>query len=511
MGQAFSKPGWAPSALPRGITRGITARRLAWAGLALAAGVSLFPLRFTATATLAFDVGTQPPAGVVRGVAQVLASREITRDVVARLDPADVARLASGASAGLADREDFAAAPARMLAARAARRLEASLDITSADGGRALEVSASAPGAALAARVANAYVAALLELDAAVRAAHDRAEPLSLPTVRRGAPTALPVLPDPPRPLALALLGLAGLGLAIAASRRRPQAEDGHVPVDARELPVELKSTRRIFWLDAGTGVGLDLDDAVARLAHDLPTHAPPAGAAPTHGPDAASGRLVVLSSDDLPDRSATCAVHLARALAEERRVALVALDGTAQELGALVSDPWAPGVSELLFGVAGFRETIHRDAHSRAHVIPPGRDGRGDAGLVGAERLTLVLHALRQTYDYVIVAAPSLMDARGAERLAGLDPVLVCVHADTTPATTAVESYEILAGEHFPTVMMLCLATGLAVGKEEEAPVLPPGAAPSLDAVEEPPPDRQRLRGGPGRKAPPPRLAGAA
>ncbi len=484
MVQAFCIPGSKPPAL----LRGITARRLAWAGFAFAVLVSLFPLRFTATATLAFDVGTQPPASVVRGVAQVLSSREITRDVVARLDPADVARLAAGGPTALAEQDDLTLAQSRSLAVRAARRLETTLDVTPADGGRTLEVSASATNAALAARVANAYVAALLELDAAVRAERDGAPPSPLPTVRKGGPTAQPVLPDPPRPLTLALLGLFGLALAASGFRRR-RPDDGHEPVDAMDLPVELKSNRRIFWLDGGTGVGLGLDEAVERLAQTIP--APRA--------EDALGRLVLLSSDDLPEKSATLAISLARALAEEHRVALVALDGDAQELSALVSDPWAPGVSELLFGVAGFRETIHRDAHSRAHVIPPGRDGRGDPGIVGAERLTLVLHSLRQTYDHVIVAAPSLIDARGAERLAALKPVLVCVHADTTPTTAAVESFEMLASEHFESVAMLCLATGHAVPEIEE-PLLPPMAAPSIDGTEQAP--ARRTREAPARTA---------
>ena len=192
---------------------------------------------------------------------------------------------------------------------------------------------------------------------------------------------------------------------------------------------------------------------------------------------------LVIVSSDDLPEDSAACAIALARRLSEEARVALVALDGGSWVLAGLVPDSFAPGMSELLFGVAGFGETIHRDAHSRAHVIPPGRDARGGSFVVGAERLALVLGALKRTYDYVVVAAPSLSGAEGGERLSALDPLVVCVTADTAPSTAAVESFDALAHQRFARVVMLCLADpqGEDSVMEGDAPPLPTLDAASL------------------------------
>lgn len=448
-----------------------SARAMAWAGLAVAAVLALFPLRFTAASTVEFEVGAEPPSAVTRGIAQLIASREMAHDALQKLDAADVARLSAGGTIAAAT-PDF-----RSSAARAAWRLMESVEVRPERGGRALEISVSAPSAVLAARIANAYVSALLDLQASARAqAEAEAQGFALPVMRRGPSAALPMLPDPPRPLALALLlgGLAALLLSHRMTRRPGPVGQ----VEADDLPRELDGTVRVQWLDAGEDRGLDAGAAIERLMDALPA----AGG---------GGQVTLLASDDWPEASARCAVELARRLAEEARVALIALDGSAEELGALVSDPRAPGVSELLFGVAGFGETIHRDAHSRAHVIPPGRDARGGPGMVGAERLVLVLGALRQTYDHVVVAAPSLAGSRGAERLSQLDPLLVCLHGEDLPATAAVEAFDAIAARSFKRVVMLCLSAH-AFDPPEAAGDPDALAPPSLDALDVVPPPAQ-------------------
>ncbi|MBB6309749.1 hypothetical protein [Xanthobacter tagetidis] len=471
-------------------------RAVAWGALAVAAVLALFPLRFTAFSTVAFEVGAEPPAVVTRGMAQLIASREMAHDALQKLDAADVARLSAGGTIAAAT-QDF-----RSSAARAAWRLMENIEVRPERGGRALEISVSAPSAALAARIANAYVSALLDLQASARAqAEAEAQGFALPVMRRGPSAALPMLPDPPRPvLVVVLLGALSALLITGRMRRRPILAG---QVEADDLPRELEGDIRVQWLDAGDDRGLDAAAAVERLTALMPPSAP-------------MGQVALVTSDDWPEASARCAVELARRLAEDARVALIALDGSAEELGALVSDPRAPGVSELLFGVAGFGETIHRDAHSRAHVIPPGRDARGGPGMVGAERLVLVLGALRQTYDHVVVAAPSLAGSRGAERLAQLDPLLVCIHGEETPATAAVQSYDAIAAHSFKRVAMLCLS---ARAFDPPAAVDDPDtlAPPSIDAQDQPQPPagepeapRRKRKGRKAGQLPLP-LAGAA
>jgi Mrp family chromosome partitioning ATPase len=65
------------------------------------------------------------------------------------------------------------------------------------------------------------------------------------------------------------------------------------------------------------------------------------------------------------------------------------------------------------------FGEVIHRDRASRIHVIAPGRTARETESLLAAERLSIVLGALSQTYDYVVAAVPALAGLAGADRLA--------------------------------------------------------------------------------------------
>ncbi len=438
----------------------------AWIVFALIALASFLPLRFSATTTLAFEVGTQPPAGSMRGVAQMLGSRELAYDAVRQLPDEDVRRIAAGGLTGWLG-ITRAGTAGRSESVAAAWRLMENLEVAPVQSGRALRLTVSAATPGLAVRVADAYVSAFLSLDRLTREAQD--EPSLLPAARRGEAGRASFVPQPPGPLALGLLAAVAALLVIARRTvNRPAEAEGLV--DGAVLPVELSDSHRITWIGGPEGAGLDADAAVDRLAAHL---ASPGG----------SARLILLTSDDLPEASATCAVSLARRLSEDAGVALVALDGSAESLAALVSDPWAPGMSELLFGVAGFGETIHRDARSRAHVIPPGRDVLSGAAIVGAERLALVLEALKRTYDFVVVAAPSLSAARGGRRLAGLDPLVVCLNADDAAPTAAVEIFDALADKKFGRVVMLCLASGRT---EEEAPKDEDHlATPSLDARE--------------------------
>lgn len=447
----------------------------AWIVLALLALASFLPLRFSATTTLAFEVGTQPPATAVRGVAQVLASREIAYDAARLMEPDDARRIAVGGMAGwLGFIRSGSAGRSPVVAA--AWRLMEQLQVEAVQGGRALRISVSAPTPGLAVRAADAYVSALLSLDRDARVGQPVPSPL--PPLRRGEAGHASLVPEPPGPLALGLLAVAALLLLIA-RRTWSTPPEAQGRIDGAVLPVQLAGTHRICWIGAPEGGGIDPDSAVERLFTQVSASG---GASP----------LIILTSDELHEASAACAVALARRLSEDAGVALVALDGSAESLAALVSDPWAPGMSELLFGVAGFGETIHRDARSRAHVIPPGRDCLSGPAVVGAERLALVLEALKRTYDFVVVAAPSLSGARGGRRLAELDPLVVCLNADDAPSTAAVESFDALAARRFARVVMLCLATEQP---EADVPVVePPRPLPSLKAARAPEP--QRLAG---------------
>ncbi len=445
---------------------GFNAVALALAAMALA---SALPLRFTATADIAFDTATQPPAATVRGIAQVLGSRELARDALGRLNPSEVARLASEGLFPAAAGPDLPA-----LTEQAARRVAQDVSIAPVNGGRGFDIAVSAPSPALAARLADAYVAAALDLEARPPAA-------ALPGLSRGAPAAAPAVPDMPGPLPFTLLAAATATFLLGRRRQRREPLPQGL-LDRSALPRQLDTPHRITWLDGPATRGLELDAAVEKLMPHATTW--------PEGPAQARGRLVYVTSDSLPDAASRCARALARRLGDDAGVVLVVLDRATDsadliDLGCEAGDP---GVRELLLGRAGFGEALHRDPHSRAHVIPPGHLPPGWTSVTGSEveaaagetaRLSTLLDALRQTYDYVVVANPPLA---ADEALCSCGPLMVCLTADTAPATAAVESFDALAAMRFPRIVMLRFATGDAAEEPEPEEILPPDITATMD-----------------------------
>lgn len=422
---------------------------LSWLAFAALAVCLLFPFRYTSHTELSFDVAAQPTPGVVRGVTQLLTSRELAFEVARSLDRADLVAVTRDGNPlalwrGL-DGEELS------LRARAARTLARALSVSAQQGGRAVDIAISLANARLAARVADAYAEAFLALDASVRGTAEAGRD-GAPTLRLAHAAAAPALPDAPDTGRLIVLAIATVLMSAATVQLSQRRMLRQGPIENRVLPREVKGDRRVAWLRAASGTGLEPDAAVERLVDHL-EQLPGAG-------------LVVLTSSDIAGASADCALALTRRLAEtEDQVVLVALDGEAAACAGVVADPRAPGVGELLFGVAGFSEAIHRDLQSRAHIIPPGRDGRGGRSVVNADRLTLILQSLRQTYARVVVCAPMLAGTPGAERLAALSPVLVAIHEEDLATAGAVETYDALAAKGFTHVVMVPLVLAPPLG----------------------------------------------
>jgi|FEC22Drversion2_1045045.scaffolds.fasta_scaffold00233_10 succinoglycan biosynthesis transport protein ExoP len=75
------------------------------------------------------------------------------------------------------------------------------------------------------------------------------------------------------------------------------------------------------------------------------------------------------------------------------------------------------PGLGEVLAGRADFETVIRRDVTSRVHVVPAGAATADPLLLIASDRMASVLDALQQTYDVLIMVAPSV-DRRGEARL---------------------------------------------------------------------------------------------
>jgi hypothetical protein len=224
-------------------------------------------------------------------------------------------------------------------------------------------------------------------------------------------------LPPPPRDMGAEgardapLWPAAGAMAAAAAS----SAAAGALPEDAPLLN-RLKQAVADY---AAPAVQFEEDETDENASDDAMAEAgeSPAGlvrrlvAAAAHGGVRA---LVISAEDSAPD----CAsLVLGRALAHEGRAALVQIDdddvylreALAEAVGRDEYDAPQPGLAQLLAGEASFAEAIHRDAASRLHIVQSG-------GPIAAEEgdLRLIIDALHETYDFVVIAAGAEAAAAG-------------------------------------------------------------------------------------------------
>jgi uncharacterized protein involved in exopolysaccharide biosynthesis/Mrp family chromosome partitioning ATPase len=180
-------------------------------------------------------------------------------------------------------------------------------------------------------------------------------------------------------------------------------------------------------------------------------------------------GQGVVIVAPALGEESAgDVAVELARELARDgARVALLDCDVAKKCVSAYVGDKQALGLADLLFGVAHFSEVIQRDRASRVHIIPVGRGIRDMAAMMAGERLSIVLGALSQTYDHVLLATPALSPVPGASRLARFTAGVLLVTSDREESSAASAS-DALSAQGFRHVAVV--SVGAALGSSDKA-----------------------------------------
>ena len=164
----------------------------------------------------------------------------------------------------------------------------------------------------------------------------------------------------------------------------------------------------------------------VPEQAADLPQDEP--AAAVSEAGDEAFGIDNVanyLSRYDVPvalavspegDQGSTATVMLAREVADHgRTVVLIDMTGSALP-SRLVGAVDLPGVTDLLCGQAAFGEAIHPDRLSDAHIIPQGK-ADAVAAMRGIDRLAMIIDALADAYDHVLVECGPA-DPEGVSRL---------------------------------------------------------------------------------------------
>ncbi len=172
-----------------------------------------------------------------------------------------------------------------------------------------------------------------------------------------------------------------------------------------------------------------DLSDEAA----DVPaTDAPPE----TQDMPSVSGRgaRIVTTSVAESDAATEALIAFARSLTQEGRAIIIDLDAKNGQLSSLVrsdtgsaanSGERTAGLTDLLAGSVTFAEAICRDATSRLHFI-----SFGSADDFDPTDLDLVLDALAQTYDFILLAASGVHASGTAKSLASYADFVVLVGA---------------------------------------------------------------------------------
>ncbi len=167
-------------------------------------------------------------------------------------------------------------------------------------------------------------------------------------------------------------------------------------------------------------------------------------------------GRGIVIVTRAGKEPSSELAFDLVRELAEGgARCLFVDLDAEAaisQKAGVRY------GIGDLLLGKVSFSEAIERDPSSRAHILGIGRIMPDVAAILSADRLAIVLGAVAQSYDHVIVATPSLLRYSYASRLGRFarGTVVVALEDDTAAGIAAADA---LGGMGFPNIAVVAVA----------------------------------------------------
>jgi Mrp family chromosome partitioning ATPase len=127
------------------------------------------------------------------------------------------------------------------------------------------------------------------------------------------------------------------------------------------------------------------------------------------------ASRAIIVSPEG--DEAAASAVLIVRELADRGlRSILLDLTSSGSASHPMIDGFALPGITNLLASQAQFRDIIHSDPYSGAHVIPNGTAEPGQA-MRAVERLPIIVNALTTAYDTVIVECGPA-DPKGIARL---------------------------------------------------------------------------------------------
>jgi uncharacterized protein involved in exopolysaccharide biosynthesis len=163
-------------------------------------------------------------------------------------------------------------------------------------------------------------------------------------------------------------------------------------------------------------------------------------------------GKVAVVTPEQ--ENKHPTATMLARRLAEKAfSVIVVDMTGTALSSTSMLGHAIAPGIKDLLSGSSTLGETIHCDRVSSAHIMPTG-NATTQAAAGSASQLPVILDALQQTYDYIVVDCGNA-NVGGLSRVSNASTVNIIDAIDpTTPLIAETSETLTLSGFRLPMIV---------------------------------------------------------
>jgi succinoglycan biosynthesis transport protein ExoP len=260
-----------------------------------------------------------------------------------------------------------------------------------------------------------------------------------------------------------------------------------NIPAFPKKMPIVLIATLATLMLSAGaivTGELLNMTAprsavAAAPVISASPAIVPPAAAAPAKAPaphvnsnepvlatsvsdleriaadlrgQGDAGRKVTVMGVAEPASTSLTALTLARLLARDASVALVDVSMASATIRAVMTDPSAPGLTDLALGNASFGQIIGKDRMSNVQIVGAGT-GQADQAMRQSPRVTMTVDALMRVYDHVVLDAGTLDDI--PEQLVATHAHAILIAAGLDQQTRDVVRKE-LFGAGFRGVTML-------------------------------------------------------
>ncbi len=181
------------------------------------------------------------------------------------------------------------------------------------------------------------------------------------------------------------------------------------------------------------------------------------------------ASRAIIVSPEG--DEAAASAVLIVRELADRGlRSILLDLTSTGSASHPMIDGFALPGITNLLASQAQFRDIIHSDPYSGAHVIPNGTAEPGQA-MRAVERLPIILNALTTAYDTVIVECGPA-DPKGIARLVtpGSEIIMSVINPDDA---SIVKSAAALQDAGYEDILLVTPVGSMPMAPEPDRPAL--------------------------------------